>query len=1708
VFLPVDDFSTKALHAMYAVLAKDFCEWLHVTVEDTGCTAPMDHFFHQLVAARPVLALPPYNLNPDDPATRGNALYDALVAGAVTMQQLWIFIYDPVGTGFVQAVDACYQSAAAPLVPYADWIARVNIMANLFSTGGLRYFLDEAAGFPGPNTGQRTYTVIIPPAGQGELCIAFRVKPEAIRDYLAGTVNYSMPPGFAINSFDFSQEPDHEYVELANVTDEEIDLSGWTLEIGIPDPPGATHDPYMKDPFKSVWTIPAGTRIAPQGKLLLGFNVFDGFRGFGGSGSDLVSNNGMGLAGSSVEPGLENVTVPPIGWMPAPLFSPYDNDLTGSVFYRDTTTDFIDNDGDGLSSFEHVLMQPLPVAPSPLAGPDLDNVLEEYRTHGVGDIIPAFSRMVQLQNEQLWLESDNSLGLPYPAKAYPYIRSQEQKTMSQVNDTKMLARLVLRGGALPNYPERDGIDNDGDGGYVTSDKMAQWSYDPPEPLLSYVRGTLDKDMVDNNMDGRIDECGTEMFNGMLDGFGNPLYATHGQPLLSEGVDEGHMGTPIYYPNPNNPTGSPLIQSAYRGVYFDVGMRPRMFGAGTYESNTLPVRFVINPAYYQEWLSVLPNSPALFTDRFGNPGYTPALGFPWWTTNSPAGSDYTTGITFPIAPTPGTNYNNDSQDWRTFVERRWNPGDNVMVTLYVGPASEGNIADQVTYREYDVINRTINDIAPSPYHVDGYNGPNEGLSSYLEDTTSAIIWQGGDGTEIDQNWERAGLDPFRPMFWLPDHMGLDFYRSLERKHPLYHGDRFGLANRWTPTSAAYDDWADSMSTFRNAYPRWMCFPPNNSYPGPANRFEDFISGTPDPDGIRLFSHAFYGSPLRMNTQTRIWENPPMLGTRFVRAAANGVDERVYTDESGSTIYHQFPGLNRYRDTGHELDVRPYNFKPPIDPEPTEMRQASDWSFRQAQLRNLSFDTPGSLARLPLLCFERILDFKVADYAIQYYMDCAISPINSQFVFRAPGQPINSYPMFFSGQFTYFYDSTVTSTVLAQAVEGAGLSVFPLDWTMRERPDEPEPLLADTLDTIAMNPIVLTVGQARVAPLWPGPGADYPAGSGTLMDEDMLRAQFKWSGPNNPSHMWTPVYLFELPDQTVSSEPEKPWLVADYPREIGQPAYSLDNGDGLPLITPTYMFTGRYITSKLFGILSNDDLATIVAQRWPIRSHASIIATPQDPFSPADRAVMYVSRHNVDMGDANRAEALFVWDRDSGIENGTYVVYVGTAIPGLTRKIDEAQLAIEADYLASGASLADSIPLPHAENTGGIWVPNPRTQRLLGLDPMEDHGAGDPRFETQIAMEFITDRRYAEQMQPPPPPWGPGKTDQPGMLHPRDWYPESYTVPKYTAGADGYILYSKDPNVQWQPIPVRVTDNYLALRVRNMGDGGHIACITHVVLAPAPRNRGQVNVNTAETHRIVRGVTGANWNIELFNALEGLPGVVNALNTFMDPALPPLPNEDLEMPFYTAAKTALPDPWRAPWPTPAAITGGGTLPPLMNALPYALNATATPPDAVWQGTQDGLATLNLTSLIAENRIDHPDGRFYSSPAELLSGIYVGGIDRRDRDGTWPLSNLGKAPLAASDPNDVANPAEARFEEILERFSRMSNMLTTRSDVFEIIATVQAGTAADNNADGVSTTGATSSSPPTKPVRASSTTAAPAPSAWTKREKWGRRIRKVEE
>ena len=110
------------------------------------------------------------------------------------------------------------------------------------------------------------------------------------------------------------------------------------------------------------------------------------------------------------------------------------------------------------------------------------------------------------------------------------------------------------------------------------------------------------------------------------------------------------------------------------------------------------------------------------------------------------------------------------------------------------------------------------------------------------------------------------------------------------------------------------------------------------------------------------------------------------------------------------------------------------------------------------------------------------------------------------------------------------------------------------------------------------------------------------------------------------------------------------------------------------------------------------------------------------------------------------------------------------------------------------------------------------------------------------------------------------------------------------------------------------------------------------------------------------------------------------------------------------------------------------------------------------------------MAGGRAEHPDGRYYVSPSELLAGIPLGGIALADeRTGPWPLSNWGYPGNSASNDDEftqnlVRERHETRYNEIVARFSQMSNMITTRSDVFEIIATVQSGTVGDVDGDGV--------------------------------------------
>ncbi|HPU98484.1 MAG TPA: lamin tail domain-containing protein, partial [Candidatus Hydrogenedentes bacterium] len=644
--------------------------------------------------------------------------------------------------------------------------------------------------------------------------VAIRINPDA-----SGTVS--------LNFFDLSQEPDHEWIELVNTSDEAVDLSGWKLEIGIPDAPGTAMDPVMADPNKSKWTIPPGTVIAPKGYLLLAFTEPENGDQFAnGPDGNRFYDNGLGLKRSDDPPSLQNVTVPPIGTRMEPALAnaisasiPALSDNTFSVFHRPNgNSPFIDNDGDGLSSINAVAGSPAVLAVDP------DNTLAELATElnirqplrsalGIVSSVaatPGFARIVSLRNDQLFLvNSIDPDGPPYPPAG-----SADSWNLAQIVDEKDVARVLLRGGILPNYPDQDGYDNDGDGGYLVTRSTAWY----------FVPGILDTDGVDNNLDGYVDVfCGYGFGNPLPPaGFGNapnqkPDPTAPNLPIYSEGVDEGRLALGTNFPRFRYGYGSYPINSAYDNV-------------NSLESGVLPM--AANPN--------LPHPSAVtidYTQLFDPLNPVQIASRLWYGGDAESRNPYVAiNPSCAVDALPATGPL-DSPDWIAFAERRWNPGDCVVISLYAGEPSPETLVDRVTYNEYDVINRTIDDIAVCPYP--------ESLA--------------------------------RPTYWPPNHMALDFYRSLERKHPLYAGDLHGTSNRWEASDGAYDDWADSLSWFEAVQDR------SDEVRPIMEAIDSRFNLTGDPAltnphhnrNLRLFGHAMSGSPLRMNTTARLWENPPDL-----------------------------------------------------------------------------------------------------------------------------------------------------------------------------------------------------------------------------------------------------------------------------------------------------------------------------------------------------------------------------------------------------------------------------------------------------------------------------------------------------------------------------------------------------------------------------------------------------------------------------------------------------------------------------------------------------------------------------------------------------------------------------------------------------------------------------------------------------------------
>jgi hypothetical protein len=213
-------------------------------------------------------------------------------------------------------------------------------------------------------------------------------------------------------------------------------------------------------------------------------------------------------------------------------------------------------------------------------------------------------------------------------------------------------------------------------------------------------------------------------------------------------------------------------------------------------------------------------------------------------------------------------------------------------------------------------------------------------------------------------------------------------------------------------------------------------------------------------------------------------------------------------------------------------------------------------------------------------------------------------------------------------------------------------------------------------------------------------------------------------------------------------------------------------------------------------------------------------------------------------------------------------------------------------------------------------------------------------------------------------------------------------------------------------VKVENGYLALAIRNWSNRGDLARISRIILTPRNRTPGRININTARTRMARWRDTAGNPERQQWNPLAGLPGVLFAP---LAGVAPPFVGSELLSNTSDAALT----------------------PDYPGLLPGAGSASGGP--------------LERARAISVSRPEYRDGRYFQTPASLVD---------------YPSERLNdpESPPQRSILSTQVEPLE-RFQEQYYRFDRMANMITTRSDVFEIIVTAQTGSlaATDQNGDG---------------------------------------------
>jgi hypothetical protein len=589
-----------------------------------------------------------------------------------------------------------------------------------------------------------------------------------------------------------------------------------------------------------------------------------------------------------------------------------------------------------------------------------------------------------------------------------------------------------------------------------------------------------------------------------------------------------------------------------------------------------------------------------------------------------------------------------------------------------------------------------------------------------------------------------------------------------------------------------------------------------------------------------------------------------------------------------------------------------------------------------------------------------------------------------------------------------------------------------------------LLTAAMNSMAVDSTVLTMGQAEFRPIRP---------------QAVTATELDWlpnPGSSDPTDLlapaaWTPVFLFDFtsdPGARLNQD-----LFPSYPSYVD----GTNVGVTIPLY---YLFNSAYLTDTAnFGgndPYNNNNLDS----RWPLEKRtAMFVSEPRDTFAPP--------------------EALFTWDGADGLENGEYVLYIGTFLPQMRERIEEAARASAqvGDIPAQGIAAKSTPGFINLDGTtvnyelpGGQVIPvNRVTNSILTRDPTNPRKDTNGRLYDPIyAIDVITDPTEARGVAPLlstvfDPSSKPG-----GLIHPTDWNP---TV-QYRAGADGYIPYGTNATGGWQPQIVRVTDNFLAIRVRNVGAPGDVGALTHVVLSPRKRTAGRVNVNTTQQRISVQGA-----NHDYFSTLLGLPGVVNVAQTVL-PTDPtgltgvlgsPIPADDPVGLMRYSGALPVDGSWTAP-DGAAGFYAGGATPPTRNRFTGDLlnpdSDLLVPNTGLPLMVEHQLGAYRLSAMLGAGRTEHADGRYYESVGDLTKDSNAFDYDyiqsRMDIPDLTGTGTDGVEDWAVYPLSNDADPAR-RFDEVQARLRAMGNLITVRSDVFEIIMTVEAGYGIDQNKDG---------------------------------------------